>query len=342
MNILKSYQPRVLVLGGNPGKWNCADSPDREKYTTGVESWVYAFGGNYRNILETKPNDIRDYDIIIGNSESGKYLEHLLELIDNRQTNTKWVTLIEGCGTDYLKPNLYYRNLFDRSDLLNCINSHTLNFFRSLTKTPVAYIGIPYPVAEIAKMSVPFEQRKKEIFLCSMMSVRINDYLAVFDLDLPLNGFEKRNPRNLRTILPLIKKYGSLKKSNLIDKAKNYYRDDNLKIARGLVPEDYFPNVAGMFFWINLDPRYTWSRFVIDAAALRIPIITTKSTAFGSELFPATTVDNEFQVEEALSLAIRLIEDKDFYRSVAEYPADKMDFLTKEAMVEKLLKELNL
>jgi hypothetical protein len=104
----------------------------------------------------------------------------------------------------------------------------------------------------------------------------------------------------------------------------------------------YLREHSGSYLWINLDSRCTWSRFVLDAAALGIPIITTPSTSHGELLFPVTTVAHGMDIERTVELGKRLASDRDFYEQVARYPSDKMDFLRAEPMKRTLLRALHM
>ena len=91
---------------------------------------------------------------------------------------------------------------------------------------------------------------------------------------------------------------------------------------------------------MNLDSRYTWGRYVLDAAALCIPIITTTATYHGPIFFPETTVPHAMDIDRAIEIGKRLTSDRDFYQHVAFYPAGKMEFLGAEPMKRVLLDAL--
>jgi glycosyltransferase involved in cell wall biosynthesis len=76
---------------------------------------------------------------------------------------------------------------------------------------------------------------------------------------------------------------------------------------------------------------------VLDAAALGIPIITTASTGHGETLFPETTLAHEYDVDRACELGRRLLDDKDFYRAVAEYAQERITDYGVEKSVQRLL-----
>jgi hypothetical protein len=327
-------------LGGDTKKWNTITRPMEKTLLTGIESWVYAFKGIYQPIIKTKLNDLNNYDIIIGNSNLGVELSKSIFLSENRPENVKWITLMEGSACDYQFPNPKILKLFESSDLVNCININSISFFKNLTKTKVEYIGMPYPVDLISKYRIPIEKRRKEILICSIASKRINDVLAAKRIGLPYICSELEISRKPKNIIKFIKNK-SMQKDILMQKAILYHNDKCMSI-RGLLPiSEHFKKNNSSYLWLNLDTRYTWGRYVLDAAVLQIPIITTKSTGHGSLLFPDTCLDNEFQIDKAIELGKRLLNDSEFYKKVAEYPEDKLDIYKPEAMIKKLLEALN-
>jgi hypothetical protein len=148
---------RVVLLSSNRGRW----SAKGQNHTTenGVEAWVYAFEGDYIGYDEVTPKDIQQYDLVIANTNhiGINYLPKILSLAEAQPKSVKWVSLIEGSATDYLKPMPFIRRVLDASDFVNVINRHTLSFFQALTSTPCEYIGIPYPIDTIIKLRVPIE-----------------------------------------------------------------------------------------------------------------------------------------------------------------------------------------
>ena len=115
---------------------------------------------------------------------------------------------------------------------------------------------------------------------------------------------------------------------------------NELKISNQL--KNYFKENRDSYIWLNLDDRFTWGRYVLDAAALQIPIITTESTGHADELFPYTCLEHEYDIDKAIELGRRLVDDKEFYHKVTSYPIGKMEHLKPEVMKNKLLTALGI
>jgi len=339
----KSYEPRVLVSGGKDGRWAADGKTVDETLYTGVQSWVYAFNGDYVGHRDITKQDLDHYDIVIMNMN--RPLLPLVRMARDRPASLKWVSLVEGSADEYFPPQGDLKALLDVSDLVNVINHHSLPLFRALTKSKVEYIGMPYPVDGVKRFIVPVEARNKRIFLCAPLLRRWNDYLAARAIGLPYYGYETRkvHPGSLSLLRELIRTRSCTWDSEEnISKARALYDDHSLDITTFTKDtKKYFIENSSAYLWMNLESRYTWARFVLDAAALCLPIITTSATHHGGIFFPKTTVAHAMDIERAIDIGKRLNSDRDFYQHVSLYPAEKMEFLKAEPMKRTLLEALD-
>jgi len=76
---------------------------------------------------------------------------------------------------------------------------------------------------------------------------------------------------------------------------------------------DYLPKYTHAYLAIHLDTLYTYGRFPLDMAALRIPTIGSNRNHTNKILWPQLTVDPIKEIPRAHQLALRLINDKAFY-----------------------------
>lgn len=329
-------EPKVVVLGGNTGSWHAQDRISEASTMNGIEAWVYALNGNYIEGSTARSRDLEQYDIVIANYNFSA-TDHLLKLALNRKAGCKLVILIEGDALAYLKPHPYMRDLMNSSDLIVCINKFTESFFKKLTSTKVEYIGIPYPAEGIRALATPIEKRRKDIFLGPMLLSRWLEYFCVKDMGFPLYGYERRLSRKRKTIIKNIRKYRTIDPLYFHERSRELYKDPSLTILREATLPDFFRHNGGAYLWLNLDQRYTWGRYVLDAAALQVPIITTHSTGHGEEFFPLTTLATEFEIDKAAELVKRLFSDEEFYREVSTIPIEKFDHLRPEVKKKELL-----
>jgi len=336
--------PKVLVVGGNPVRWSAHERESERSITNGIEAWVYAFNGDYCTHKHLTVELVSNYDVVICNSNyfyDESYIMQYLPVAQKRPQHVHWVTLLEGNMLDYVKPTKHIREYLDSSDLINCINRFATAFIQELTITPVRYVGIPYPVDGIKALRVQHEQRIRNTFICPFLLQRWTDYFVAKHLGLPYGGYEEKASRKLKHVKHNYTKFGTLLNKDVqVDKVKERYRDTQLTIEYAESLECFFMNKSNSYLWVNMDERYTWGRYVLDAAALGIPIITTPSTGHGEILFPKTTVAHPFDIEQAVILGKRLIEDETFYREVIEYADSGIELYKPEIIKDKLLQEL--
>lgn len=339
----RASEPRVLVSGWKDGRWAAKGRTVDEALATGVQSWVYAFDGDYVGHRELTRADLESHDVVIVNMS--RPFAPLVRLAGERPATTRWVSLVEFSAHEYFLPQRDLKALLDSSDLVDVINRHSLPLFRALTRSRVEYIGMPYPVDGVGRLSVPVEARRQRIFLCAHLSRQWNEYLAARAIGLPHYGYEIEapRPRGRARLAALVRtRAWRWDRAAPIRAARALYRELFDDQALGVTtytkdPTSYFTENADARFWISLDSRYTWSRFVLDAAALRVPLITTAATSHGELLFPETTVAHAMDLDRVIDLGRRLSTDPDFYARVAAYPADRMDFLRAGPMKRALL-----
>jgi hypothetical protein len=349
---------RVAILSAPRQRWHTRDHPESALTVNGVEAWAYAFAGEYIGYDLVTKRDLQDFDLVIANSNT-TYIPRLVELAAVRPAHTRWVTLIEGGASEYLKPMPSIQAVFEVSDVVNCINEPSLELFRALGRgkpAKVEYIGIPYPVEGVRRHAIPPEQRfdgvRKELMICPVLLNRCNDWLLAQAIaeqasgahDIHYYGFQAPLARkfpNWRDILRALASEGSVHRSVYLKRAAKLYNDSRLTIRASTSLEIFFEKNAHGFLWLNLEDRYTWARYVLDAATLGIPILTTRATGHSTTLFPQTTFDNEFSIAEAAETALRLLDDRDFYCDVSHGALAGMAAFTPEAMAAKLLQQLS-
>jgi len=333
--------PRVLLLHWNRGRWRAKDRPVQALTENACETWVFAFNGEFLNSSIAKPSDLAGYDIIIANSDP-IHLEKLCALSASRPASCKWVTLLEGDSLEYIKPRPYIRELLDSSDLVNCINKYSESFFKKFTTAPAKFIGFPYPAEGIRALATPFEKRRKDIFLAPMLLSRWLEYFLIKDLGFPFYGYEKKITRTLKTLYRNFRRYGSNNSNYFHNIVRLLYKDPSLQLKKETPLADFFRYNGAAHLWLNLDHRYTWGRYVLDAAALQIPIIATRSTGHAEDFFAATMIETEFEVEKALEMTKKLFADQEFYRDVASVPIEQFDHLRPEVKKKELMQALSL
>lgn len=324
--------PKALVCANNSGSWHWRDRAKEESTMNGVESWVFALRGKYKHASMLQAKDLEENDLIILNLDYSLLTHYLTVLSKTTSRRAKVVGLYEA-SLDRVHP---YRTLWsqvaDCCNLVIAINQFGLDYLSTLTSTPVSLIGLPYPVDGMRSLAVSVEERERAVLLCGWLLDRSTDYDAVKDLGLPLVGYERTFKRTFRRAL----QRRAADRKRWVLRAEEVYNDSNLSVHLQTGLTEYFQRVRRLFLWVNLDSRYTWARYVIDAAALGIPIITTENTWQGPRLFPELIVQSPYDVKGARHLAQRLIEEPEFYQNVVANAAKQLDWYRPEAAVARL------
>ncbi len=343
---MNSKHPRVLVVGGNSGEWSAEQKPQEARYVNGVEAWVYATNGRYASHQRFHSSQFDNVDIVIVNlnqiADPGR-LKHMRYLAENRPSRVQWVTLLEGDMRDYLKPREHLRELFAASTMVNCINRHATAFIQELSSAPVHMIGIPYPVDGVRSQMTPINQRELRAQICPFVLQRWSEYHVARKLNIPISGMERRLTRKARRLLDNYLNYGSAwDKFHQFKSAEKLFTDPPIQMQHEAWFETYYRQCGSAKLWLNLDERYTWGRYVLDAAALGVPIISTLSTGHADILFPETTVATPFDVETAYTLAQRLLNDEQFYARVVEHAQQGIEEYAVDKVTKKLYQALGL
>lgn len=302
----------LLLSKGEDWTLTHAQWQERKPYWSGLGAFAIAFESDVEQT--TTCESVAGYDVVIANLDRD-CIDKLLHLQQTRG-NCKWVSLIERCATDYLVSDEKIKRLLDASDLVNVINSRSLDFFRALTSARCEYIGIPYPGHQIREQYfVPIEKREKRIMLPPY-------------IDPP---FIPHNPSYLAA-----KGFGEM---YAMQRSEFNYGDEHYHALPPAHPIPYLMFEAASYVFVNLDHRYTWGRTVLDCAALGIPCITTYST--GHELFPDFELRDEFKVGGARYLIDLLLRNPNVYReSVERIDMSYFDQFTHEAVKQKILEAL--
>lgn len=324
---------RTLVIGGNPGQWNYSDPDPPFRIANGVEAWVGALRGDWHGRQPPSRTKVSGYDLIIANLNPS-LIPAYLELMQHRPPHQRWVALVEGCGLSYLDPWPDLIRMMNGCDLVANINRQTTRYLSTLCKTPVEWIGIPYPVKEVRAFATARSQQRDEVLVCPRQQ-RGPSFAVANALGLSVRAYFMKVPTTMKS-LPIYLRHRYFGK----DLRAHFWLKERSDVPRVAGIERDMPTFwregGGCRLWINLDPRYTWARFVLDAAALGVPILTTRSTAHGPALYPETCLDDMFDIDQAIALGQKLLGDEEFAQTVIATAQRGLDEFTPEACVKRL------
>jgi hypothetical protein len=198
-------------------------------------------------------------------------------------------------------------------------------------------LGIPYPVDGVRACAIPWEHRSRSVHICPFLKTRWNEYQVATQLHIPIIGYERRLTRKFRNLLSNMRDCGTLFN---VDINRTYIskllHSSDLTVEYSKAFKEYYAHASSSLLWLNLDDRYTWGRYVLDAAALGVPIISTISTGHAPKLFPELTVQNPFDIDTALQMAHRIMDDDRFAKNACDYALEHIQEFKPDMMMKKL------
>lgn len=313
---------KCVLYGGNNGNWNGAERLKTWASLHGSESWLLAFAGlghdaEYREALTLTADDLYSTDLVLLNI-SGGLLDHYNFMLRHDERKREGRTVI-GVHDPALEDTWKFMPkigaMMDMCDLVLTINGNDRGFLQSMTTTPVRYIGYPVPVDAIAAHTVPIAERRREIFLCSSAGDTTPfNWLAAKDLGLPMWTCGA----------------GRDSAGSVIPGGKPIQAQPGVEYVGELTQPEFFKRAAQSLLWMDLTHRYTWSRYVIEGACLKVPVIATDATGHNRTLFPSFIIRNPFDIQHARTVGQVFIDSWDnralssVYNAGARYAHDEI------------------
>jgi hypothetical protein len=230
-------------------------------------------------------------------------------------------------------------------------------FYRSLTNQPVYYLPYPYFYEEAAAHAVPISQRQCQVTLPSGLAghtrnglgslavarqllhqsciEQVNCWLSAVSfaedaqaVQYFLLGTAPPQPRrqfhwrqwlqktglDYRFLLRLKNRWGQTSKPA----PPPLVQVKGLALYRRRTWLHYLPEMARTMLVIDMNTRETVGRNALDCAAVGIPCVSTNRSDMQERLFPDITVHDSWDVEQAVTLCQRLLQDKAFYQVTSE------------------------
>jgi len=359
---LITYKPRVLVIGiDDIIKTKTSEKKHIElTYIYNLESWMHLFEADYVVYQKISETMISRYDIIICTSLvllDEHYSARVSHIASAKLRHVKWVTVFEGMIDIYHNTLKHLKRMLDSSDLVNVINRSTLAPISSITESKCESLGYPFPIMNISRFRSEIAIREKMLFICNPLLNAASEVRIAANLNIPTIGFEQKVAKGLIPKFRSIKRYreelnelegrvpGTISslfsRNKFIDLARARYQLSNLVINPDLAPEKHFRLYSRYFVWISTSPLANNDANVLYAASLGIPIITTKSSNLGAELFPYTCISNEKAYDEAGEIISNLLNDKSYYKQICNFPASMVEPFRGVNQKVRMLKLLN-
>ncbi|NLI14044.1 hypothetical protein [Pelotomaculum propionicicum] len=209
--------------------------------------------------------------------------------------------------------------LLNMADAVAVLHDESVPFFKALTTRPVGLVGLPFPLKRVRQMCPPVQKQEEIELGSSISSFLIHNRNALINLaalsEIGMPGvvniwepIEMEYVRSIREYLP-------------IQQIK--FRYNNLGWDHYITQANY--SLLGL----HLDNRYSWGRFPIDCAAVRMPCVAPPSLYTQKILFPRLCVPHR-DIEGAVALVKKLVSDADFYEEVISYAESQIELFSYE------------
>lgn len=285
---------------------------------TGLFQWVNAFGGAMD--FPRTPEQFSKYNLVHLNISARNLwlmpkLKGLLPKSTKLLINVDYA--IELWANNFPAPELFLQEL-NKADYIFAVEPKMARLLSHALNRNVPCIPHPCDTEGVAKLATTDRKR--------MITVNVHRYDKNYLL--PWYALQDLNKNEWVSALA----GGAV---NAMDVAHLYDM---------VIPHLGYPDMCKHIAesWLCYDPYSvnSYGRFAIDCAALAVPCICSSMTQSGHTLFPLTTID-PYDVTTAKRLIHKLTEDEDFYREVAEYANEAVEFYSLDNCADMMIDFLN-
>jgi len=293
--------------------------------------WIYAMRGEFMNWKEVKIDELDKHDLImILLLPIPEALPKYLQVV---QSDVRTIVYIDGpvgeqCAMMTVAQKDQYIKIIRQADYIFTYGEEADGYFKILSGgKEIHYVNIPYPVEYIRSIQTPLKDKGLAIEMAKGFGGRRCDRNTISSWG-AFAGIQQKHP-NVRAVAHPHHDPDNTGESRV--NASYMEEIFGIKIGReegvaedwflelGMLPwMEYVQQLSPCYIGIHLDRCYTRGQFPLECSGLRIPCICSGSDA-GRKLFPQTFLRNPWDVDKAVGLGCRLIEDKEFYSEVADY-----------------------
>lgn len=110
---------------------------------------------------------------------------------------------------------------------------------------------------------------------------------------------------------------------------------DRLALYRRRTWLHYLPEMARTMLVIDMNNRETVGRNAQDCAAVGVPCVSTNRSDMQKRLYPDVTIEESWDVDQAVALCQQLLQDEPFYQSTIEQAGKKLVEFGPEAFCQR-------
>jgi len=252
--------------------------------------------------------DLNEYDFVLINGNI-ELLDLILEI--KNSFKVKVAILAEGSisALSYLSTEVKakYIQSLRAVDAIGTLG-FTSQWYRLFTDKPICWLGVPFPVREVQKYSIPIEEREH----IWGMGSNLNSHNTIGSLFVAkAAGVEK----------VWMQEFAS-------DQLDRFCRELGLEFVekhRSLPWVKFLERYRRCWGAICLTNEFTWGRYALDFAALGMPVVGSIRQFSQRILFPTLSFEPYLEAEKATAAVKRLEKDLNYYKEVTEYAKHQLN-----------------
>lgn len=266
---------------------------------------VYEYFNKFDLVMVALRKEIIELGIKVKQSSKAKVVVFIDSEIDHFTTHTPRV----------LQARMV--ELLNMVDAVAVPHDESIPLFKALTSRPVGLVGLPFPLKRVRKMCPPVRKRQEIELGSSIRSSFRHNRNALLNLA-ALSGIGM--PGVIDILDPVEMEYvQSIRKYVPLPQIK--FRVNNSGWDRYITRANY--SLLGL----HLDYRYTWGKFPIECAAVRMPCVAPPSLYTQKILFPGLCVPHH-DIGGAVALVKKLVSDTRFYEDTVSYAQSQIELFS--------------
>ena len=211
-------------------------------------------------------------------------------------------------------------------DAVAVLHDESIPLFKAMTARPVGLVGLPFPLKRVRELCPPVQKREEIELGSTIRSVFTHNRNALVNLaalsEIGMPGVvDIREPVEMEYV-QYIRKY--------VPVPQIRFRQNNLGWDHYIIQANY--SLLGL----HLDYRYTWGRFPIECAAVRMPCVAPPSLYTQKILFPSLCVPYH-DIERTAALVKKLVSDANFYEEAVSYAQSQIELFSYEQCKMRLV-----
>gem|GEM_PF-2876587 len=211
-------------------------------------------------------------------------------------------------------------------DAVAVLHDESIPLLKAMSTRPVGLVGLPFPLERVRELCPPVPKREEIELGSTIRSVFTHNRNALVNLaalsEIGMPGaVDIREPEEME----------------YVRRIRKYVPIPQIRFRRNDLGWDhYIIQASYSLLGLHLDYRYTWGRFPIECAAVRMPCVAPPSLYTQKILFPGLCVPYH-DIEGTVALMKKLASDINFYEETVSYAQSQFELFSYEQCKRRLV-----